>query len=124
MGQTRESGKRCYIAGPMHGYPAWNFPAFDAAEEALAGAGWDVISPARMDREEDGFDERTSGNLKPIDHYIERDVRLLMSLEPSRDVIVMLPGWERSKGATAERARALWRGLRIVTLEEACNDEG
>ncbi len=40
-----------YIAGPMSGYPQYNFPAFDEARDELRENGWQVVSPADMDRE-------------------------------------------------------------------------
>ena len=36
-----------YIAGPMTGLPDLNYPAFNAAEEALTAAGHAVLNPAR-----------------------------------------------------------------------------
>jgi len=36
-----------YIAGPMTGYPEFNFPAFDAARDYLE-RDWNVISPASV----------------------------------------------------------------------------
>ena len=39
----------CYIAGPMTGYPRFNFDAFDAARDDLRSDGYDVISPADLD---------------------------------------------------------------------------
>lgn len=36
-----------YIAGPMSGYPEYNYPAFHEAEAALTVAGYRVLNPAR-----------------------------------------------------------------------------
>src|SRR5262245_23383467 len=47
---TMTTKKKIYIAGPMRGYPSYNFPAFDEAEAALTAGGWRVLSPAAMDR--------------------------------------------------------------------------
>ncbi|MHB1850453.1 MAG: DUF4406 domain-containing protein, partial [Acidimicrobiales bacterium] len=49
---------RIYIAGPMRGVKDWNFPAFDAARDLLVAAGWEVVSPADLDRA-GGFVETT-----------------------------------------------------------------
>ncbi|MHB1846903.1 MAG: DUF4406 domain-containing protein, partial [Deltaproteobacteria bacterium] len=38
------------MAGPMRGLPDYNFSAFDAARDFLAGLGHDVVSPADIDR--------------------------------------------------------------------------
>ena len=42
---------RIYIAGPMSGYPNLNWNAFDEKEKQLTAAGFEVVNPARMDRE-------------------------------------------------------------------------
>lgn len=46
---------RCYIAGRMRGIKWYNFPAFDKARENLIKMGFEVISPADLDRK-NGFD--------------------------------------------------------------------
>jgi hypothetical protein len=113
--------KTVYVAGPMRGYDQFNFPAFDAAEARLRAAGWHVISPAQMDRDL-GFDEhRNSLDGFDLEAAIRRDVEAIMSLVAAEgDAIAMLPGWEKSRGAKAEKALAEWRGLLVldaVTLE-------
>jgi hypothetical protein len=45
-----------YLAGPMRGVAAYNFPAFDRAAEYLRSLGHGVVSPAEIDRAH-GFDE-------------------------------------------------------------------
>ena len=42
---------KIYIAGPMRGYEKFNVPTFDLARDLWQEAGWNVISPADLDRE-------------------------------------------------------------------------
>jgi len=43
---------------------------------------------------------------------------IIHSLAPGRDVVVMLPGWQASRGATEERELALSLGIRVYELAE------
>ena len=104
--------KKIYIAGPMTGYPQYNFPAFLDAEEDLISKGWQVLSPARMDIER-GFNPIkdptavfTPGMLPPA---IRMDVDAILDC----DAIAMLDNWSESKGAKAEYYVARWAGLKI-----------
>jgi Domain of unknown function (DUF6378)/Domain of unknown function (DUF4406) len=109
---------RMYIAGPMKGYPKFNFPAFDEAAGRARKWGWEVISPAEMDRAI-GFDENRDG-LEAFDMQAaqRRDIEAILSLKPETDVIALLPGWEKSIGAQAEKALGIWRGLKILDAED------
>jgi len=106
---TSKSKKTIYIAGPMRGYPKFNFPAFDEAKEELS-KNWNVISPADIDRaagfSEDG-DEPDSTMLR---NMIERDLDAIIW---KCDAIALLPGWQRSRGAKVEKALAEFLGLEI-----------
>jgi hypothetical protein len=107
-----------YVAGPMRGHAFFNFPEFDKARDKLKAAGWDVISPADLDRET-GFDETAFPldydwvDLKKIGFSIEdaidRDVAALKQC----DAIYMLDSWPRSTGANAELWLARWLGLDV-----------
>ena len=90
--------KQIYIAGPMTGMPEHNFPAFHAAAERFRKAGWDVANPA------ENFRGRTD---LPRSAYLRADVALLAQC----DAIALLPGWERSAGATLEAVLAAEIGL-------------
>lgn len=112
-----------YIAGPMRGYLNYNFPAFLAADRRARERGWNTLNPAVLDQE-NGFDpiadyeacEERARNFTPDDwqKIIVRDLGCILALDPSRDGVAMLPGWEGSAGATAEFMLARWRGLRIL----------
>lgn len=114
---------RTYIAGKMRGIPLYNFPAFDAAAADLRSQGITVISPTDLDREA-GFDPYTlpndwDWNTLPEDfclrHAAARDLAAILSC----DAIHLLPGWQDSKGARAERAVAEWVGLGVFEYQRS-----
>jgi hypothetical protein len=119
---------RVYIAGPMRGYPHFNFPAFDAARDAWAARGWEVVSPADMDRSLDGLDETapTQETNHSFAHYMRRDISALLRV----DAIAFLPGWEASTGANVEKVVAqalnldLYDAITFAALELAENRNG
>lgn len=111
--------RACYIAGPMRGYPRYNFDAFMAAEQEVSDLCFLPINPARIDIEH-GFDPSTpEDKLTPamMAEFIERDVEAILK---KADAIYMLKDWEASKGATAEHALAKWRGIEVIYQ---CNED-
>jgi len=104
--------KTIYIAGPMINCPLFNFPAFDVARDKLIAEGWNVISPADLDRA-NGFTEHTSSEFLTTrfqDEALKRDVEAILK----SDAIYMLRGWKNSTGATAEYWLAKWRHIEII----------
>ena len=99
---------RIYIAGPMRGIDQDNFPAFDEARTRLRRFGWDVVSPADMDRSY-GYDPTIGDTECPFDwgSAIQRDVAAISRCTD----IVLLPGWESSMGVAVEAAVAHGCGL-------------
>lgn len=87
--------KRIYVAGPMTGYPDLNFPLFHSVAAELRARGLDVVNPAELNADP----------TKGWHDCMRVDIRELVTC----DAILMLPGWEKSKGATLERhiAKAL-----------------
>lgn len=113
---------KAYIAGPMRGYPEFNFPAFFEAQERLEECGWLTVSPAERDTK-GGFE--TAGLTGHEDlSELGFDLRDALAWDLDQiarecDAVVVLPGWEDSKGANAEVATAKALGLRVATLDEA-----
>lgn len=98
-----------YIAGPMRGYPQYNFPAFDQAAELAKRLGYRPFSPAALDRAVgvDGSRELPPGFLREC---VLRDFVSIYACQ----AIAMLPGWRDSVGARAEYAIAKWLQLNIL----------
>lgn len=108
----------------MRGIPAFNFPAFFAAEDALVAQGHTVFNPARRDNEAHGTDiskdnpegceekaaQQHGFNLREA---LAADLKFICE---EADAIALLPNWERSKGANAEKATADALGLEILFL--------
>lgn len=106
-----EEKKRIYVAGPMRGYPEYNFKAFLAAGKDLTGKGWEVICPAQKDMDE-GFDPKTPQHTltdKDLEAFIVRDIHMVLSA----DAVCVLPGWEKSRGVAVEVAIAKYSDMPI-----------
>lgn len=104
-----------YIAGPMRGLPEFNFPAFDAQRDAWLAGGWNVISPADIDRNsEPGVPIPAEAEARQRE-YTYRDFYALwlVANRTTHGGIAMLRNWETSTGAAAELFLARWLKLRI-----------
>jgi hypothetical protein len=103
--------KAIYIAGPMSGYPEFNFPAFFTAQYTLERLGWKVWNPAAKESEGDVQADQSfaAGDAKElVANGWDYKSAILWDLEKviNSDAIYMLPGWEFSPGASAEHAAA------------------
>lgn len=111
---------KIYVAGPMRGYPDFNFPAFHEASAKLRAEGHIVFSPAEKDQAVHGEDfgkgsDGTLESLKDTGFSLRRalgDDTAWICAEG--EGIYMLKGWEASKGAKAEHALAEALGLEIM----------
>ncbi len=102
-----------YLAGPMgpesFGLTEapedwdWNHPEFNRVAEIYREAGYTVVNPAELDVEAGDVGQ------KPWDFYLRRDIKVLTDCTR----IVMLPGWENSKGARLEHHIADQLGLSV-----------
>lgn len=100
---------RIYLAGPMAGYPERNYPAFMRAAKALRELGYEVYNPAEYEANErfKGQEDRSEFPLREA--FTEYTNYILNRA----DIIALLPGHEKSVGATAELSLA-----RVVKLKE------
>ena len=89
-----------YVSGPMTGYPEFNYPAFTHACRVLRDQGLTVLSPHEVGE--------TPG-LTWAD-YIRKDLALLAQAQS----VVVLDGWECSRGAQLEVYIAHALGMPVV----------
>lgn len=110
---------KIYTAGPMTGYPQFNFPAFQEAADTLRAQGIDVVSPHELDDPETSAlalksKTGTLGDASPHGQtwgdFLARDVKIVAD---QVDGIAVLHNWERSKGAKLEVTVALLAGKDI-----------
>jgi hypothetical protein len=115
---------KLYLAGPMRGIPEFNFPAFFEAAAKLRKEGYLVFNPAERDNEIHGTDI-SKGNATGDEAVAvaQHGFNLREALGADlaficyyADGIALLPGWENSKGAKAEKATAEALGLEVMYL--------
>jgi hypothetical protein len=116
---------KIYLSGPMRGVPYFNFPRFMSETVKLRADGHEVFCPAESDLVQYGprVCASPTGNLadlKDINFSLRealfRDCQYICN---TADTIVLLPGWQKSKGATAEHALAVALGHKVIELPEA-----
>ena len=93
---------KVYLSGPMSGIPDFNRPALAAAADKLRRKGHQVFNPG-------------AANLKDMSYgkILAYDLNLVCDWA---DAIALLPGWQCSKGASAEYMAAVAVGLKVIFL--------
>ncbi|MHC4094250.1 MAG: DUF4406 domain-containing protein [Planctomycetota bacterium] len=81
--------RRLYLAGPMAGRTDHNFLLFNRVAQLLRRQGYEVFNPA---------ENKDGGLRRPRAFYMRLDIPALME----SDAVVVLPGWEQSRGASLE----------------------
>lgn len=93
-----------YISGPMSGLPDFNRPAFREMEKLLMETfGCQVLNPARITDEHVAQHHPDLEQRQLYRAYIQHDLELLFSATG----VVVLEGYENSKGAMAELGVAI-----------------
>jgi len=114
---------KVYIAGPMSGIPQFNVPAFDDAAMVLRKRGFEVVSPAEVDgpvsralilASATGSHDDLPAE-EPWSFYLARDFRILA--DDGIELIVTLPGWEKSRGARLEVMMGKELGIEQIELD-------
>lgn len=110
-----------YLAGPMTGYPDFNYPAFNDAAARLRASGWRVINPTETDAKH---------GWRPGDHdpdaLTDEEYRTVLrhglraALADEVTCCVVLRRWLWSRGALAEVS--MLRTLRLPVYEYAPAD--
>lgn len=96
--------RRIYVAGPMTGLPHLNFPAFRQAAAKLRAMGLYAVNPAEINPD--------TGSTW-VD-CMRADIAQLVTCHG----MALLPGWEKSPGATLEHHIASALKLEIRPIEE------
>ena len=100
--------KRVFIAGPMRGYEKYNFPKFDKIEKILKDNGVECVNPGRISRK---FKEKDVNS--DINVYNEM-VELQQKAEKTCNAILLLDGWQWSKGVQLEVKTAAELGMQFL----------
>lgn len=106
---------RAYVAGPRTGVPDYNRAAFKEAKAELQTQGWSILSPVDFDDPQDGMTEGGDGTPLPERVYtrgLEQCIAKMCSAKI--DAVIVLPGWEQSRGAVLEVYVAGELGKRIL----------
>lgn len=109
-----------YIAGPMRGHDNWNFDSFDRQAKLLRQNGWQVINPAELERNlQKKYGEMHPHEFNPDSNQSDQEFLRKALQQDMTEIctnctaLYMLSGWEKSKGAIAERSLAQALGLDI-----------
>ena len=103
---------KIFIAGPMRGYPNYNFDKFDRIEKLLKENGIECVNPGRISRK---FKEVEVNN--DINVYNEM-VRLQQEAEKTCNAILLLDGWQWSKGVKLELKTAIENDFQFLVEED------
>ena len=93
-----------YLAGPMSGIEGYNSSAFEEAAAELRTRNFEIVSPWEIAQTLPG----KPGSL-PYETYVKADIIAMLRC----DAIILMKGWEESRGARMECNLADWLGMHI-----------
>lgn len=109
---TQEKPKKIFLSGPMTGYPGYNFQRFNLVEKQLAAAGIECVNPVHICKkykEKDVLSDKT---------VFDKMVAEQQFAESECDAILLLDGWQMSKGVRLELKIALDMDMKIYLEED------
>lgn len=107
--EAKMKRKKMYVSGPISGYdPEERIEAFERAAKRAEAMGYKAVNPM-----ESQMDDRT------WEEYMRRDIKELCGC----DAILMMKGWEKSKGAKAEKYVAETIGMEVFYMIEKGGEE-
>jgi hypothetical protein len=99
-----------YLAGPMSGYPEFNYPTFTSTTIMLRQSGFVVYSPHEVPWP---TAEATLNDQEALWKYMMRQTR---KMQRRCNSIILMAGWASSRGAKIELQRAMSMDHQIFTL--------
>lgn len=117
---------RVYLAGPMSGWPEHNFPAFNERAAELRAKDIEVFNPAENGPAPEDAAEADKNNRA---FFIRKDIFAIVGngdSSPTVDAVVLLDGWQHSRGARLEVEIALQCDIPVLwadTLAPLTDDE-
>lgn len=94
-----------YIAGPITGHEEYH-QRFQEARDALEDMGFRVINPAALDQ------------VLPAGSTWHEYMSICLRLIRKADAVILLPGWENSRGACVEYGYAYATDKVVMELKE------
>ncbi|EBX1969198.1 DUF4406 domain-containing protein [Salmonella enterica subsp. enterica serovar Infantis] len=107
MNNQKDKKKVVFICGPMTGYENYNRDAFMRKEMELISCGATVLNPAMLP---DGLEH-------------EQYLTITRGMIRVSDVICLLPGWEKSEGASQEVVYAMRRNIWPMGFDGAMREK-
>lgn len=86
-----DTKKTIYLSGPITGLPQNNYKEFALAQERIEALGYKVLNPHEF------FEGKNTRDWEHQDF-----MRVCIAEMMKADLVVTLPGWEKSLGATIE----------------------
>lgn len=123
---TKHFSSTYYLAGPMTGHPQFNIPLFKEVASKLEDQGYKVINPCELD-DSKWYDiclNSPDGDLTKAEEeageslfgaVLSKDVAIVSDA----DSVILLPGWENSRGSCLEVITAILQGVTLYEWDSA-----